>query len=217
MLLIVTLLGTLLMSPKRNHLYPIIWVLIIGKTSAGPAADRPDEIDNRKTTTKMNSNKKTSTTNVSAGNSANSMSYEFGNSYENDNKYDYGYDQTYTDFNSTESTTSSTLTKDVKAKAQVPIGPLPLDESTEIIKKDLTVIVVTMSSMCLLIAAVAVGMCYTKGPSRSEIRSSTDRALSRGISLQDGTVHENEQLLDDDVFVIAPIQSQNKANAMKKI
>ena len=112
---------------------------------------------------------------------------------------------------------SSTLTKDVKAKAQVPIGPLPLDESTEIIKKDLTVIVVTMSSMCLLIAAVAVGMCYTKGPSRSEIRSSTDRALSRGISLQDGAVHENEQLLDDDVFVISPVQSQTKANAMKKV
>ena len=36
------------MSPKRNHLYPIIWVLIIGKASAGPADDRPDEMDNRK-------------------------------------------------------------------------------------------------------------------------------------------------------------------------
>ena len=205
------------MSPKRNHLNPIIWVLIIGKANAGPADGRPDEIANRKTTTKMNLNKKTSTTNVSAGNSANSMSYEFDNSYENYNEYDYGYDQTNTDFNLTESTTTSTITglKDLKAKAQVPIGPLPLDESTEIIEKDLTVIIVTMSSMCLLIAAVAVGMCYTKRPSRSEIRSSTDRALSRGISLQDGTVHENEQLLDDDVF--APVQSQNKANTMKNV
>lgn len=201
------------MRPKRNHLYPIIWVLIIGKASAGPADGRPDEIDNRKTTTKMNLNKKTSTTNVSAGNSANSMSYEFDNSYENYN----GYDQTYTDFNSTESTTLSTLTKDVKAKAQVPIGPLPLDESIGIAEEYefSTVVTVIIGTMCLFIAAVAVGLCYTKSPSRSEIRSSTDRALSRGISLPDGAVHENEQLLDDDVF--APVQSQNKANAMKKI
>ena len=101
----------------------------------------------------------------------------------------------------------------MKAKAQVPMGPLPLDESIEILEKDLIVIIVTMSSMCLLIAAVAVGMCYTKRPSRSEIRSSTDRALS----LQDGTVHENEQLLDDDVFVISPVQSQTKANTMKNV
>lgn len=201
------------MRPKRNHLYPIIWVLIIGKASAGPADGRPDEIDNRKTTTKMNLNKKTSTTNVSAGNSANSMSYEFDNSYENYN----GYDQTYTDFNSTESTTLSTLTKDVKAKAQVPIGPLPLDESIGIAEEYefSTVVTVIIGTMCLFIAAVAVGLCYTKSPSRSEIRSSTDRALSRGISLPDGAVHENEQLLDDDVF--APVPSQNKANAMKKI
>lgn len=201
------------MRPKRNHLYPIIWVLIIGKASAGPADGRPDEIDNRKTTTKMNLNKKTSTTNVGAGNSANSMSYEFDNSYENYN----GYDQTYTDFNSTESTTLSTLTKDVKAKAQVPIGPLPLDESIGIAEEYefSTVVTVIIGTMCLFIAAVAVGLCYTKSPSRSEIRSSTDRALSRGISLPDGAVHENEQLLDDDVF--APVQSQNKANAMKKI
>ena len=207
------------MSPKRNYLYPIIWVLIIGKASAGPADGRPDEIDNRKTTTKMNFNKKTSATNVSAGNSANSMSYEFGNSYENYNEYDNGYDQTYTDFNSTESTTSSTRTKDVKAKAQVPIGPLPLDEPIGIAEEYefSTVVTVIGVAMCLFIAAVAVGMCYTKGPSRSEIRSSTDRALSRGISLQDGAVHENEQLLDDDVFVISPVQSQTKANAMKKV
>ena len=198
------MLDTLLMSPKRNQCYRIIWVLIIGIASAGPADGRPDGIENFKITT-----------NVSAGNSANSMSYEFGYSYEND----YGNDQTYTGFNSTESTTSSTLTKDVKAKAQVPIGPLPLDESIGIVEEYefSTVLTVIIGTMCLFIAAVAVGLCYTKPPSRSEIRSSTDRALSRGISLQDGTVHENEQLLDDDVFVISPVQSQTKANTMKNV
>ena len=96
------------MSPKRNHLYPIIWLLIIGIASAGPADGRPDGIGNRKITTKMNLNEKANKTNVSAGNSANSMSYEFGYSYENDYENDYGNDQTYADFNSTESTTSST-------------------------------------------------------------------------------------------------------------
>ena len=197
------------MSPKRNHLYPIIWVLIIGKTSAGPADDRPDEIDNRKTTTKMNLNKKT---NVSAGNSANSMSYEFDNSYENYNEYDNGYDQTYTDFNSTESTK---LIDDI---AFHPMGPQPPDqdyasdeeavEEFEVSGHSPTIVTLALGSMTILFIAgsIGAGYCSSRRPSISETRS------SRGVSLSEpgleGVISENQPLFDD-AFDDNPVQNQN--------
>ena len=209
---------------QRKYWYPIIWVLIFGLANAG---GRTDDNENFEILTEMDSNGeiKTNSTDVEilsdeiATNSYEEPSSEptklideFDNSYENYNEYDYGYDQTYTDFNSTESTK---LIDDIafpRMGQQPPDQDYASDEEAveefEVSGHSPTIVTLALGSMTILFIAgsIGAGYCSSRRPSISETRS------SRGVSLSEpgleGVISENQPLFDD-AFDDNPVQNQN--------
>ena len=210
------------MSNKENkNFYPIILGLFLYTAQADggrnakydSAIDFGEEIKTYETELEVNSNEY----------AANSII--FGD-YESDSENAYGDDLPtapeymsddwyWESYNYTES--NGTDSSGIQYKALRPTG----DPSEEIAEEYEISTIIIFTGVCLLFitGGFGAGFCISRRPSGSETRSSTNRTgLSRGLSSPDEVVHENQPLVDDDVFEIEPmVTTQNKATVIEKV